>query len=74
MCTLRIIRIKVKEALVYFNAQIVLGILDLRKIQMEYYIEYKISITMKITRLEYTKRVRYLSRVNMKIDSAKWYK
>ena len=47
---------------------------DLATVQLEYYKHYLITVTNKVTDMEYTKKIGFLSRVNTKISLAIWYR
>ena len=69
----RVIGIKVKKMQIFFTVQIQKTVFELVQKEIKFLEENKMSIIKKVTRIEYIRRVGFITGTHLKIVLADWY-
>ena len=69
----RIIGTKVKKVQMFFTVQTQKTIFELVQKEIKFLEENKLSITKKVTGMEHTRKIRFITETYLKIASADWY-
>ena len=70
----RVIETTIRKVQIFFRVQTAKRVKDLDVNQVNFYVENKISLSMKLTRAEYMKKIAFVGEINHKIALIKWYK